>query len=257
MKKTLNKVLAVLLSAVLFMSCAGAASAASISDLLMVIKLGKSQTDLVKNVVKTPVDIGISGLKTLKAIVDYKKADGDIVKSGVKTAYNGSKIPFSAFNLGKEVTKDVPSNASSSVKFVIAAAQFPPALLKDVPSALKFGSALAKGTFDNVKADISIAKNGTDLFKDTTSALAPSLGDIIGGIKLVKNVSDASANIKEIKASKDAEEEEQDTPLVLQEIPVASEEENADDENSEDSSALAAVENAATQSAVANTDGID
>lgn len=85
MKKTLNKVLAVLLSAVLFMSCAGAASAASISDLLMVIKLGKSQTDLVKNVVKTPVDIGISGLKTLKAIVDYKKADGDIVKSGVKT----------------------------------------------------------------------------------------------------------------------------------------------------------------------------
>ena len=82
-------------------------------------------------------------------------------------------------------------------------------------------------------------------------------GDIIGGIKLVKNVSDASANIKEIKASKDAEEEEQDTPLVLQEIPVASEEENADDENSEDSSALAAVENAATQSAVANTDGID
>lgn len=198
MKKTLSKVLAVILSLTLFASCTAlSASAQGLSTVIQVaqviskaksyIDLASSGSDSVKMVTglsktnveyaKSIVTLGTSYIdlqqakgtvpkdviKLGKAVIDSKKANGDLAKAAVEALPVLPTTAISALKLKSSVGSVIPQALLSDAKLGIAAAQVAPAAIKYIPSIIKLGTAGTSAVGDNAKADFDIVKNGVKL----------------------------------------------------------------------------------------------
>lgn len=250
MKKTLSKVLAVILSLTLFASCTAlSASAQGLSTVIQVaqviskaksyIDLASSGSDSVKMVTglsktnveyaKSIVTLGTSYIdlqqakgtvpkdviKLGKAVIDSKKANGDLAKAAVEALPVLPTTAISALKLKSSVGSVIPQALLSDAKLGIAAAQVAPAAVKYIPSIIKLGAAGTSAVGDNAKADFDIVKNGVKLGSTALSS-GPSLSDGINAVKV---------GVQGVKLVKNLREEPEtpEAPTSDPEIPPAAE----------------------------------
>lgn len=250
MKKTLSKVLAVILSLTLFASCTAlSASAQGLSTVIQVaqviskaksyIDLASSGSDSVKMVTglsktnveyaKSIVTLGTSYIdlqqakgtvpkdviKLGKAVIDSKKANGDLAKAAVEAIPVLPTTAISALKLKSSVGSVIPQALLSDAKLGIAAAQVAPAAIKYIPSIIKLGAAGTSAVGDNAKADFGIVKNGVKLGSTALSS-GPSLSDGINAVKV---------GVQGVKLVKNLREEPEthEAPTSDPEIPPAAE----------------------------------
>ncbi len=250
MKKTLSKVLAVILSLTLFASCTAlSASAQGLSTVIQVaqviskaksyIDLASSGSDSVKMVTglsktnveyaKSIVTLGTSYIdlqqamgtvpkdviKLGKAVIDSKKANGDLAKAAVEALPVLPTTAISALKLKSSVGSVIPQALLSDAKLGIAAAQVAPAAIKYIPSIIKLGAAGTSAVGDNAKADFDIVKNGVKLGSTALSS-GPSLSDGINAVKV---------GVQGVKLVKNLREEPEtpEAPTSDPEIPPAAE----------------------------------
>lgn len=250
MKKTLSKVLAVILSLTLFASCTAlSASAQGLSTVIQVaqviskaksyIDLASSGSDSVKMVTglsktnveyaKSIVTLGTSYIdlqqakgtvpkdviKLGKAVIDSKKANGDLAKAAVEALPVLTTTAISALKLKSSVGSVIPQALLSDAKLGIAAAQVAPAAIKYIPSIIKLGAAGTSAVGDNAKADFDIVKNGVKLGSTALSS-GPSLSDGINAVKV---------GVQGVKLVKNLREEPEtpEAPTSDPEIPPAAE----------------------------------
>lgn len=250
MKKTLSKVLAVILSLTLFASCTAlSASAQGLSTVIQVaqviskaksyIDLASSGSDSVKMVTglsktnveyaKSIVTLGTSYIdlqqakgtvpkdviKLGKAVIDSKKANGDLAKAAVEALPVLPTTAISALKLKSSVGSVIPQALLSDAKLGIAAAQVAPAAIKYIPSIIKLGAAGTSAVGDNAKADFDIVKNGVKLGSTALSS-GPNLSDGINAVKV---------GVQGVKLVKNLREEPEtpEAPTSDPEIPPAAE----------------------------------
>lgn len=250
MKKTLSKVLAVILSLTLFASCTAlSASAQGLSTVIQVaqviskaksyIDLASSGSDSVKMVTglsktnveyaKSIVTLGTSYIdlqqakgtvpkdviKLGKAVIDSKKANGNLAKAAVEALPVLPTTAISALKLKSSVGSVIPQALLSDAKLGIAAAQVAPAAIKYIPSIIKLGAAGTSAVGDNAKADFDIVKNGVKLGSTALSS-GPSLSDGINAVKV---------GVQGVKLVKNLREEPEtpEAPTSDPEIPPAAE----------------------------------
>ncbi len=250
MKKTLSKVLAVILSLTLFASCTAlSASAQGLSTVIQVaqviskaksyIDLASSGSDSVKMVTglsktnveyaKSIVTLGTSYIdlqqakgtvpkdviKLGKAVIDSKKANGNLAKAAVEALPVLPTTAISALKLKSSVGSVIPQALLSDAKLGIAAAQVAPAAIKYIPSIIKLGAAGISAVGDNAKADFDIVKNGVKLGSTALSS-GPSLSDGINAVKV---------GVQGVKLVKNLREEPEtpEAPTSDPEIPPAAE----------------------------------
>lgn len=250
MKKTLSKVLAVILSLTLFASCTAlSASAQGLSTVIQVaqviskaksyIDLASSGSDSVKMVTglsktnveyaKSIVTLGTSYIdlqqakgtvpkdviKLGKAVIDSKKANGDLARAAVEAIPVLPTTAISALKLKSSVGSVIPQALLSDAKLGIAAAQVAPAAIKYIPSIIKLGAAGTSAVGDNAKADFDIVKTGVKLGSTALSS-GPSLSDGINAVKV---------GVQGVKLVKNLREEPEtpEAPTSDPEIPPAAE----------------------------------
>lgn len=226
MKKSLKKVLAVILSAIMLVSCSAtsvfAAPGSSIASLLQVASTVKSGVDYGKSLVTLGSKAADAGKNLPKRVVnivvsyvDLQKANGDLVKALIQNGISDltflPKLTVSNIKLGSAVASSTVNTASGSVKLVIALVQFPPAVLKDAVSVGKLGSTVASGLATNLSNDVKLGVNGLKVVNTAKGLVTPSLSDLIEGIKFPIRAGTAVKNIVSIaKGDKD----ENAKPLV-------------------------------------------
>lgn len=270
MKKSLKKVLAVILSAIMLVSCSAtsvfAAPGSSLLSLLQVASTVKSGVDYGKSLVtlgSKAVDAGKNLPKrVVKIVVSYanlQKANGDLVKALIQNGISDitflPKLTVSNIKLGSAVASSTVNTASGSVKLVIALVQFPPAVLKDSISVGKLGSAVVSGLATNLGNDVKLGVNGIKVANSAKDLVTPSLSDLIEGVKFPIRAGTAVKNIVSIaKGDKD----ENAKPLVgtaqitdHSEDLGTTEEESSLSANEEE----APAETSANTAVVASTDG--
>lgn len=250
MKKTLAKVLAVILSMTLFVSCTAlAASAQGLSTILQlanaiskvqsyvdlastgsdsvkaVTGMGKTNIDYAKSLVtlgKSYIDLQQAkgtvpkdAIKLGKAVIDSKKANGDLAKAAIEALPVLPTTAISALKLKSSVGSVLPQALLSDAKLGITAAQVAPAAIKYIPSMVKLGAAGTSAVGDNAKADFDIVKNGVKLGSTALSSV-PSLSDGINAVKV---------GVQGVKLVKNLREEPEtpEAPTSDPEIPPAAE----------------------------------
>lgn len=261
MKKSLKKVLAVILSAVMIVSCSATSVFAQdpISTLKMikdvvdygesVVTLGEQTVDTVTGLPGRVLNLGIS-------YINLQKANGDLVtavlKDGVTTITLPVNLAVSLIKQGVAVVSNGVETGSSSVKFVIALVQYPPAVLGDFVSVGKLGSAVTSGLVTNAVNDVKLIVGGVETASAAADLINPSLSELYNYIIFPFRAGTAIGNIIDIAKGDDDENAKElvGTAVITDhgETAVEETELTADEEE-------APVETAAVEAVVANTDG--
>lgn len=266
MKKSLKKVLAVILSAVMLLSCSATSVFAQGSSVISLIKTvkdvvdyGKSLSTLGTQTVKTVTGAPGRIFNLGKSVISFEKAKGDltkaVIKDGITTITLPVKLIVSGVKQGGAVVGAVVDTGSGSVKFVIALAQQPVAIFKDGISFAKLGSAVTSGLATGLVNDVKLGVNGIKVANSAKDLVTPSLSNIIEGIKFPIRAGTAVKNVIEIAKGDEDENAKTLTGTAMitdhgEEL-AASEEETELTAEEEEASAAAA----ASTAVVANTDG--
>lgn len=197
-KKPLAKVLAIVLSAAMLMSClAVSVFAGPLTD---INNLVASQMNLLNN----GLDVASSGLDTAAGAVNIAANTVNLDNSAKKDLTSTIDLTTSNIKLGGALATNGLDTATSAVKNGTAVADNVSAVTDLTTSNVKLGSNIVDGLKTTAADTLGIANNGLKL-ADTIGDVANPLPKINTGLSLFNNGYDFYKNIEEIKDNHDNE----------------------------------------------------
>jgi hypothetical protein len=205
MRKTIAKVLGLVLAAAMMVSC------------VCVSAFAAGSVDFFTKTLKFATAVGDAAQQPIKQLTTVNNFGASLMNVGAKGLNLGTtallETPTKALNLGTAVK----NGATASIKLGTAAGNAGKTGLDVTTSGVKLGSAVNSGVKNGVASGLGVANSGLKVFNTVADALNP-LSTINTGLSLVNGGIDLYQNVQELKSSKDSENAPAEDPQVAEEV---------------------------------------
>lgn len=208
-KKPLARVLAIVLSAAMLVSClAVSAFAGVLTDL-------NNYVASVMNVTNNGLDVASSGLDTAAGAVNIAANTVNLDNSAKKDLISTIDLTTSNINLGGALATNGLDTATSAVKLGTAGADNISAVTDLTTSNVELTSNVVDGLKTSAADSLDIATNGLSL-ANTVEEVSNPVPKINTGLSLFNNTYEFIENVKDIQANHDNENAaDQSTPVSV------------------------------------------
>lgn len=199
-KKPLARVLAILMSAAMLVSCLAVSASAGV--ILSTLTDVNNYAASLMNVTNNGLDVASSGLDALAGGVNIAANTVNLDNSAKKDLTSTIDLTTSNIKLGGALASNGLDTATSAVKLGTAGADNVAAVTDLTTSNVKLLSNTANGLKEGAANTLGIANNGLKL-ADTVGDVADPLPKVNTGLSLFNNGYTFVENIKEIKENND------------------------------------------------------